>query len=64
MRTLNTVDGRFPSFRFCLLIFRFFQNKLFIHGYVIICDILILKLTGFQSILFCYDPTRDQFHTL
>ena len=20
-------------------------------------------ITGFQSILFCYDPTRDQFHT-
>ena len=42
MQTLvNTVDGRFPSFSFCLL-FLDFQNKLFIHGYVIFCSVIFI----------------------
>ena len=42
MQTLNTVDGRFPSFRFCLLFLDFYQNKLIIHGYVIFCSVIFL----------------------
>ena len=36
----NTVDGRFPSFRLYFL--DFFKNKLFIHGYVIICSVILI----------------------
>ena len=69
MQTLvNTVDGRFPSFRFCLLFFKIFSKQI-IYSWlcdILFCDILILKLNYWFSVYFNftpYDPTRDQFHT-
>ena len=50
---VNTVDGRFPSFRFCLLFLIF--SKQIIYSWlcdILFCDILILKLNYWFSVNF------------